>query len=222
MRGADTAADARPATGGRAPHQLPRGRHGLTRERVVQHQRERMLRGLAEAVAEKGYGATSVADITNRAGTSRETFYQQFSSKQGCFIAAYEAAASKILKRLREASQPTGTPLERFSHAITAYLDALAAEPSFARLFLVEVYAAGPDALQNRAHLQQRFAELLAEGLRAKGPTERFACDILVAGISAMVTARLALRDIDGIRDLAAPLTDLVGQALSAARGSTR
>src|SRR3982074_1407356 len=120
----------------RSPQQLPRGRHGLTREHVTQLQRSRMLRAMAEAMAERGYVETSVADVLKRAGTSRETFYQQFSSKQDCFISAYELAASAVLAELeREAAAP-GTPLERFDRAIHAYLAALSAEPAFARLFM--------------------------------------------------------------------------------------
>jgi AcrR family transcriptional regulator len=199
----------------RAPHQLPRGRHGMPRDQVVRNQRERMMRALAEAMVEKGYVATSVADVLRRSGTSRETFYQQFESKQDCFIAAYEEAARAILAGTRRAAGKGESTLERFESAITAYLDALAAEPAFARLFLLEVYAAGSAALEKRARLQRRFADLMADRLRANTPTERFACDMLVAGTAAMVTARLAAGDINGLRGLRAPLTNLVAHALA-------
>jgi len=182
---------------------------------VAQNQRERMLRALAEAMAEHGYVATSVADVIRRAGTSRETFYQQFSSKQDCFIAAYEEAAAKVLAGVGRAAGHEGTPLERFDHAVSAYLEALAAEPAFARLFLLEVYAAGPAALNERFKLQRRFVDLMAERLQAEGPTEHFACETLVAGVSAMVTARLAEGDVEGLQTLREPLIDLVTRALA-------
>ena len=106
-----------------------------------------MLLGVAEAMTEKGYVGTSVADVLQRAGVSRETFYQQFSSKLDCFLAAFDAAAEILLDRLLGgARRPTGTALERFDGALTAYLDTLATVPAYARLFLVEVYAAGPEA----------------------------------------------------------------------------
>src|SRR5207249_11332900 len=56
------------------PRVLPRGPHGLAREVVQASQRARMLDAMAEAVAEKGYGAVSVADVIARAGVSRKTF----------------------------------------------------------------------------------------------------------------------------------------------------
>jgi AcrR family transcriptional regulator len=186
----------------------------MTKEQVAQAQRGRMLRAIADAMAEHGYVETSVADVLERAGTSRETFYQQFSSKQDCFIAAYELAAGAILSELeREAAAP-GTRLERFDRAIGAYLEALAAEPAFARLFMVEVYAAGDKVLESRAEIQRRFVQLLTDASGARSPTERFACEALVAAIITLVTARLAARDIEGLRGLREPLTELVRRAL--------
>src|SRR6187455_2663699 len=67
---------------------LPPGRHGLPREFVAHNQRERLIAGLAEAVAENGYAGTTIAHIPRQAAVSRRTFYEHFSSKDECFIAA--------------------------------------------------------------------------------------------------------------------------------------
>jgi len=165
-------------------------------------------------MAENGYVETSVADVLRRARISRETFYEQFSSKQDCFIASFDAAAGTILGRAASAAGRTGGPLERFDRALRAYLEALAAEPALARLFLLEVYAAGEPALQRRAEIQARFSDLVAAGLGTRDEAERFACDTLVAAISAMVTARLAAGDIEGLAALHEPLVALVERAL--------
>ncbi len=170
---------------------------------------------MAEATAESGYVQTSVADVLRRARISRETFYQQFSSKQDCFIAAYEQAADAVLAMLERESASGRDPLERFSRTIGLYLDALAAEPAFARLFMVEVHAAGDAVMEHRARIQQRFEQLMIDGSGARTPTERFACQALVSAIITMVTARLAARDLDGLRALREPLIDLVGAALA-------
>jgi AcrR family transcriptional regulator len=201
------------APAGRAPYQLPR-RHGMTREQAAQVQRARMLRALAEAMAEQGYAATSVADVLKRAGVSRETFYQQFSSKQDCFIAAYEVAAAAVLAELERKAEPGGTPLERFDRAVGAYLNALASEPEFARLFMIEVYSAGAEVLERRAEIQRRFTELVIQVAGARGRSERFACEALVAAVAMLVTTRLAAGDIKGLRELRKPLAGLVARAL--------
>ena len=69
---------------------LPPGRHGLPREFVAENQRERLLNGVVEAVAEHGYNATTIGAITAAAKISRRTFYEHFRDKEGCFLAAYE------------------------------------------------------------------------------------------------------------------------------------
>ena len=172
------------------------------------------MRAMAEAMAEHGFADTSVADVLRRARVSRETFYQQFSSKQECFIAAYEQAAGAVLAILEHEAGMPGEPLERFDRTIAAYLDALAAEPDFARLFMVEVYSAGERVLERRAEIQDRFAALMIDRFGAHDPTQRFACEALVAAIITMVTARLAASDIDGLKALREPLTALVETAL--------
>jgi AcrR family transcriptional regulator len=201
---------------------LPRGPHKLSREEVTRSQRNRLIRAMAEAMAENGYAQTSVADVLGRARVSRETFYQQFSSKQDCFIAAYEQAASVILANLdREAASP-GTPLERFDRTLGVYLQALAGEPAFARLFMIEVYSAGDEVLDRRAEIQRRFADLVSEAFGARDTSERFACEALVASIAAMVTARLAANDIEGLRALRSGFSDLVREALGHEGGGRR
>jgi len=173
------------------------------------------MRALAEAMAERGYAETSVADVLRRARVSRETFYQQFSSKQDCFIAVYEQSAGMILANLEQEAAAPGTSLERFDRTIGAYLDALAAEPAFARLFMVEVYSAGAEALERRAEIQRRFTQLMIQAAGARGPRERFACETLVAAITMLVTVRLAVNDVEGVRALHAPLAGLVREALA-------
>ena len=197
-----------------ASQRLPRGRHGLSRTEVVQSQRARLLRATADAMVEQGYAATSVADILKRAGVSRETFYQQFSSKDDCFMSAFEAAADAVLSLAGRVELPSSTtPTERFELFLTGYLDALVAEPAFARLYLVEVYGAGPLAVERRTEVQHRFVDLLVDVLGARSDDERFACETLVSAISAMVTARLAVGDLEGLAALRQPLTDLVRRA---------
>jgi AcrR family transcriptional regulator len=193
---------------------LPRGPHKLAREEVVRSQRARLLRAMADATAERGYADTTVADVLRRARVSRETFYQQFSSKQECFIAAYEAAAAVILGLLEQQAAVPGTPVQRFARTIDTYLDALAAEPTFARLFMIEVYSGGEEVLATRAEIQRRFTELVVESFEPTDETARFACEALVAAIITMVTTRLAANDLDGLRALRQPLTDLVERAL--------
>ncbi|WP_344955929.1 TetR/AcrR family transcriptional regulator [Actinomadura miaoliensis] len=195
---------------------LPRGRHALPRAEVQRIQRSRLCRAMADVMAEKGYVATSVADVLKRAVVSRQSFYELFESKLDCFMAAFEAAGELLLQRIAEAvddgagwardggppAEAAGDRLGLFERAITAYLRALSEEMSYARLFLVEVHAAGPEALQRRAGLQDYITQALADLLGVTDEAGRFACHVIVAATSAMVTSAVADNDPDALRAL--------------------
>lgn len=196
------------------PEQLPRGRHNLTREQVAASQRSRMMVAIADAMAEKGYVGTSVADVLQRAGVSRETFYQQFASKLDCFMHAFDAAAEVLLAHVGRADDGTGTPIERFERSFTTYVETLAAHPALARVFLVEVYAAGPEALERRAAVQAKLVDDIAWLLGADSPQDRFACQVLVAAVGAMVTGPVIAGDADALGRLRTDVVALVRRAV--------
>ncbi len=135
---------------------LPRGPHHLAREEVLASQRVRMLDAIAEVVAAKGYGAATVADVVERAGVSRKTFYEQFRDKEACFLAAYDAGVDSLIATMRAVGDDVRA-------RIRAYLETLAAEPAFARTFLIEIGAAGPRALARRDEVHDAFAALTAD-----------------------------------------------------------
>lgn len=149
------------------PRELPRGPHRLAREIVLASQRGRMLEAMAEVVAEKGYAATTVADVIGRAGVSRRTFYEHFRDKEACFLAAYDTGVELLLDTLRAVDVTQLDPQEAARARIRAYLETLAAEPAFARTFLIEVAAAGPAALERREAVHDRFAGLVREQFEA-------------------------------------------------------
>jgi hypothetical protein len=74
------------------------------------------------------------------------------------------------------------------------------------------VWAAGPAAWERRAELQRRQVERLQKVLGARTKRDRFAAEALVSATVAMVTAHLAVDDLEGIRGLHAPLTELAGR----------
>ena len=193
---------------------LPRGRHTLTRAQVVASQRARMLRSMAEAMAEQGYVGTPVAEIIKRAGVSRETFYQQFTSKQGCFLAALDQTVSHLASVIAPGLETPGSTVDKLRDLIGRYLNSVAGDPVVARMFLVESFAAGPEVAARRAVLQRRFVDALAELVGADSDEGRFACEAFIACIIAMVTSRVATGDIESIPGLLDPLTALVARVV--------
>jgi len=155
---------------------LPRGPHRLAREEVLASQRARMLEAMAHAVAAKGYAATTVADVVGGAGVSRKTFYEHFQDKEDCFLAAFDVGVGVLVNVVERATlEATGEWRNHIRAGVRAYLNTLAAVPDFARTFLIEVLAAGPRALERRAEVHARFAQVLRtlhETYRADHPDE--------------------------------------------------
>jgi AcrR family transcriptional regulator len=148
-------------TGAHRP--LPRGPHGLERDVVLASQRGRMLTAMAEAVARKTYAGTTVADVVAGAGVSRKTFYEHFRDKEECFLAAFDAGVDMLLEAIAAAQPRADDDSWLGLTRARAYLEALASQPAFARTFLIEVFAAGPQALDRRAEVLRRFAQLFRD-----------------------------------------------------------
>ena len=119
------------------------GRHSLTPDMVAFNQRERLLAGLAATVAEHGYAKATIAQITEAASVSRRTFYENFQSKDECFLAAYGALDDYLATLMEEATESESEWPDRVAATFTALIAFLASRPNFARLYLVEPAAVG-------------------------------------------------------------------------------
>jgi AcrR family transcriptional regulator len=134
---------------------LPAGRHGFSREQVAHNQRERLIAGLASAVAEHGYNAVTLTHITGAASVSRRVFYANFQSKEECFLAAFDIVADHIRELVAGAVGSAPDWPHRAVAAAREVLAFLASEPDLARLCLVESQSAGP-AVAARFHAAVR------------------------------------------------------------------
>ncbi len=201
---------------------LPPGRHGLPREFVAHNQRERLIAGLAEAVAENGYAGTTIAHITRQAAVSRRTFYEHFSSKDECFVAAYDTVMTELRRRVDDAFNQEDEWPQAVRAGIAAMLEYLSAEPHLARLSMVEALVAGPVVIERydaaiqglvpyfEAGRKGRSAEVLA-GLSPS--TE----EALVGGMVSLISRRVFA---DRTEELQALLPDLVEFTLTPYLGS--
>jgi AcrR family transcriptional regulator len=202
------------------PSRLPSGRHGLTREAVVASQRGRLVDAMAQVVAEKGYPAATVADVVERAGVSRRTFYEQFADKEACFLAAYDFGLAVVLGRIREAVEvsPGAGWRARARAGVEAFLALLAAEPAFARSLQLEILTAGTAALERRAGMLVMFSGVwrnVHEQARAEEPAlpplpdEVFT--VLTAGLEELVRDCIRTRGTAALPELAEPILRTVG-----------
>ena len=177
----------------------------LSRDFIAQHQRARVVNALAVEVAEKGYRPVTVADIVKRAGIARNTFYENFASKEDCFLAAQEMAMSEALRRVVEAAGEIDSWPERVDAGLAAFLEYVAAEPALARACMVEALSAGPAAVRRYEQSLQAFVSLfqLGRGVSPHGkelPTTIE--EAIIGGVFWIVYQRLVVGDVDGIEKL--------------------
>ncbi|MEU0870536.1 TetR/AcrR family transcriptional regulator [Nocardia brasiliensis] len=157
---------------------LPRGTHGLAPEAVAHSQRMRMYLGVLEAVAERGYAATTVGDIVARASVSRRTFYELFRGRDDCFTEAFEAAVDLVLGELDTSVQATPRSEWRvlIRRTLETYLRVLSENGVYARALHIECLVAGPIVAQQRRAMKT----LLANRMHAAFRIGRTAGDIPV------------------------------------------
>jgi AcrR family transcriptional regulator len=178
-------------------------------------QRARLVEGMIQAVAEKGYAAATVADAVRAARVSRGTFYAQFTSKEECFLEAYRYGIDVMVERIRAAVRAEGGDWrDRLRAALRAYLETLTGEPRFARTHLFEVHAAGPRAGAERDAALRRFADRYRASFRearAERPELALPTDdalfILAAGVDQLVAARVRAGELHRLPDLTDELT---------------
>jgi AcrR family transcriptional regulator len=194
---------------------LPAGRHGYSREQVAHHQRERLIAGLAAAVAEEGYAAVTLADITRQAKVSRRVFYANFESKEQCFLAAFDVVVDHVGELVSQAVAPvSGWPAQAIASA-RAVLAFLASEPDLARLCLVESRGAGPAVTARFNEAVGEMAPLLRLG-RAERKGERplpdSTEDSVIGSLVSLTYRKVAAGEAEQLESL---LPDCVGLVLS-------
>jgi AcrR family transcriptional regulator len=189
---------------------LPRGRHGLPRELVVENQRARLISAMIETVAERGYAKATIANVTTAAKVSRRTFYETFANREDCYRAAYEASFEFLRAEMLDAAADEKWP-DTVRAGLAALLGSLAAHPSLARFFLTSSASVG-DELAARHHLAIRE---LVEGLLAKAPRSPddevagTRDEALAGGLSRLAAGKVNTGRADELSDLLPDLVEL-------------
>jgi AcrR family transcriptional regulator len=191
------------------------GRQPLSREFIAQHQRARIVKGLAQEVSDKGYRAVTVADIVRRAGIARNTFYENFGSKEECFLAAQQYAMAAALERVVEAGGAAEEWPQRVKAGLGGFLAYVAEEPALARTCMVDALAAGPASVRYYEESLQAFVSLFRLGRDVSPHGEELPDTLeeaLIGGVFWILYQRLLLAETERIGDL---LPELVEFALT-------
>jgi AcrR family transcriptional regulator len=159
---------------------------------------------MLEAVGTDGYDATSVRTVLNQTGLYRQAFYDHFTDKDACYLAAFDAEVARVESLLNSAAADEEGWLAKCRTSLRALLDFLDSEPAVGRALIVEVHAAGPLALASRTAVMARaadFVDLARLEMDGEGPP-RIASEAVVAGVHAVLHSRLAIGGGGKFREL--------------------
>jgi AcrR family transcriptional regulator len=160
---------------------------------------------MLEAVGADGYERTSVRTVLNRTGVYRQAFYDNFASKEDCYLQAYDAGMERVEALVTAAAAGEESWIGKLRAGLGALLGFLDAEPDVGRALLVEVHAAGPEALAKRSAAMARANEFLDQGREVAGESDSpppIAGEGIAAGIHAVIHSRLATGRRAGFREL--------------------
>jgi len=165
--------------------------------------RQRILRGMLEAVGAQGYEQTTVQDAITQAGLYRQAFYDNFEDKEDCYLHALDAGSEWIEVAMRRAAAGESTWRGQLRGALDGLLSFLDEQPAIGRALLVEVHAAGGRAVEKRTAAMERAAAMMD---RARGESDddapAISAEAVVAGILAVLHTRLSARREDGFSQL--------------------
>ncbi|MBS1885777.1 MAG: TetR/AcrR family transcriptional regulator [Actinobacteria bacterium] len=191
---------------------FPSGPRRLPGGLVRAIQRERLLAGMLRAVSELGYRSTNVQDVIERAGVSRPTFYEHFSNKDHCFLAAFDTSAERLRDHVAAAAAAGGDVWrERLRSGFGGLLTFAVTEPEATRMLIVEARGASQDAALRRVALLDHFATCIDDKVRELLPTAGAHSTVtasgVVGGVESLLYARLNKGQTD---DLPALLPSLM------------
>lgn len=175
--------------------------------------RLRLFDGLAAAIGERGYRATTVADIVRHARTSKRTFYDQFSGKEQCFLELLQADVEKLGERIQAAVDPDAHWHQQIRQAVEAYVGHIESRQAITLSWIRELPSLGAVARPVQRRGLQVLSTLLIELSASPGfrrvslPPLTVPLSVILLGGLRELTA-LAVEDGRPVRDIVEPAVD--------------
>jgi len=175
--------------------------------------RQRLLDGLAASIGERGYRASTVADIVRHARTSKRTFYDHFASKEQCFLELLHADVGNLADEIRGAVDPAADWQAQIRQAVEAYVGHIESRPAITLSWIRELPSLDAAARPFQRRGMQLLTNLLVNlsanpGFREAGlaPLTRPKAVILVGGLRELTA--LAVEDGHSMREIVEPAVD--------------
>jgi AcrR family transcriptional regulator len=168
-------------------------------------QRDRLIDGFVQVVAEEGYDGAGIKTICRRAGVAFNTFYEYFDTKEELFLVAYDAGVTILFDRVGQAYLAGDvTWKERVEAGLGEFLQILVDNQPFARFFAVEAVKVGPAVMKRvDADFERSFA-MFAHATPTPGLALQASdlVPLVIGGIYARIYTYIRADQIDRLPEL--------------------
>lgn len=191
----------------------PQAYDGAIRPQLEELQRARIVNATLDVAAERGAANMSVAHVVERAGVSRRTFYEIFTDREDCLLAAFTDAVRHASECVLPACEGEKAWREKIRASLVALLSFFDEQPLMARLLVVESLAGGPATQQARAEIVIALTSLIEQGrAESKAPsmTPPLTGEGIVGGVLAVLHSRLAAKSNESLVELTNPLMNMI------------
>jgi AcrR family transcriptional regulator len=164
--------------------------------------RERLVSAIAETIAERGYPDTTIVEIAERASASLSTFYGNFENKEAALIGALDRErelASFVFRSAYETEPDWPSALRTGLDALFGFL---AADPAGASVAVVDVFTAGPEALEAGDEAIKAFQGFLEPGLERAPGLPPITTEAAGNAVYALVYGQIRQDRIEQLREL--------------------
>jgi AcrR family transcriptional regulator len=191
------------------PLRRPPRQGGETEQPKGEHPTERIVRAATETVVEKGYQGTTIADIVAAAAVSLTTFYRHFDGKDDVLTTALDASQGRLFEMTLPAYKGAADWPAAVRSAFETMFALFTEEPAFARLALVEIYAAGASALDRRDRTIDELVGFLAPGYERSPEVSPVAAEAIGGAIQALLHEQVCRHGPESLPELAPTATYL-------------
>jgi AcrR family transcriptional regulator len=180
---------------------------------VTELQSARLLDAAFAVVAEDGYRRMTARRVSGRAGVSNKTFYDLFSDREDCFLAAFDHAVDEIAAVVIPAYEGEKEWAARIRAGLGALLEFLDGELALCRLVFVEALGAGQRVLERRAEVLKTLELAIDDGragVRAGREPAPLSAEGVIGAAFSVIHARLLGLSHGPLMELCNPLMAMV------------
>jgi AcrR family transcriptional regulator len=157
-------------------------------------ERQRIVEAMLDLVAERGYAATTVKQVLERAEVSQADFKRLFAGKRNCFLQVYEELSQRFGRCVFAAFEREDEWRDGLRAAAYAAARWIRDHPREARYGALEMIAAGEFAQARRDETLRGFVDLIDHGreqLDRPDSVSRSMAEGVIGGIVGMLTKNL-------------------------------